>query len=88
MEEEYPYQEEWEKYRFWWKFHWRLFIPVAGIIIFVGLIGVLFPYAFTHKNGWAGVAVMILLCIFMLTFVFVSLKVAALGLSPLRQVVS
>jgi ribosomal protein L37E len=76
MNEDYPYQQEWENYRFWWKFHWRLLIPLAGIIIFGGLVDVLFPDAFTHKSGWGGFAVLIMLCIFMPAFVFVSLKVS------------
>lgn len=35
MNEDHPYQKEWETYRFWWKFHWIISIPFSVFIIYL-----------------------------------------------------
>jgi ABC-type dipeptide/oligopeptide/nickel transport system permease component len=75
MNEDYPYQSNWEKYRFWWKFRWLLIVPLAGIILFVILGGVLPLDALRHPDGWTDVVFMILLCTVLPVFTFVSLKI-------------
>jgi hypothetical protein len=74
MNEDYPYQKEWEKYRFWWKLYWLGMIPFLGFMISVVLTNGKSFDAIVDPHGGAWVASNVL-GIFVLIFAFTSFKV-------------
>ena len=75
MNEDYPYQIVWEKYRFWWKLYWLSTIPLLGFMISVALSDGKSFDAVMAPRGWVQVALTILGSTFVLLFTFISLKV-------------
>ena len=55
MEENYPYQTDWENSRFWQKIYWLALLPFFGFLAYIALNG-FNPEVITNLQGRAGVA--------------------------------
>jgi hypothetical protein len=72
MKEEYPYQVDWEKYKFWQKIFWILAVPAFSTLVFL-LFRSLNGGSFEAFSGWSAI-VFNLLGVFVLAESFVSVR--------------